>query len=166
MRVLFVVPYGFNDRLRYFPEFVIARHLVKLGWEVSACVRWEGELTRQDTTEGISVVRVRNRLEAVHRLLSLIPQSDVVHIFHLRNHLGPLAFCLSKLLKRPVIFSEAGLLHDPFLVQDRDDPLAFPLRRQFIRQSVRSWFFHMPLTGSDKIIPTATPIFDMSTGTP
>ena len=33
MRVLFVVPYGFNDRLRYFPEFVIARHLVKLGWE-------------------------------------------------------------------------------------------------------------------------------------
>jgi glycosyltransferase involved in cell wall biosynthesis len=152
MRVLFVVPYGFNDRLRYFPEFVIARHLVKLGWDVSACVRWEGELTRQDNTEGIFVVRVRNRLEAVRRLLSLILQSDVVHIFHLRNHLGPLAFCLSKLLKRPVIFSEAGLLHDPFLVQDRDDPLAFPLRRQFIRQSVGSWFFHLPLAGSDKVI--------------
>jgi glycosyltransferase involved in cell wall biosynthesis len=150
--ITFIVPYGFNDRLWNFPEFVLARALARCGWRVAAIVFWEGESRRREQINGVFIVRVQGKVSAMKYLLRLIVGSDLVHIFHLRNPLGLPAFILARLLGKPVIFSEAGLLHDPYLVQDRDNPLAYPLKLDGMRSSLKSRLFHLPILHADKIV--------------
>lgn len=153
MKVLFITPYGFNDRLRYFTEFVIARNLAKLGWKVGACVLSEGEeLSGRYIVDGVLVTRIRGRKDGIKHLFYLINQSQIIHIFHLRNVLGLIAFCYARLFRRPILFSEYGLLHDEFIVYDRDDPLSYPLKTHNLWSSPRSFFFHLPMNGADRIV--------------
>lgn len=151
MRILFITPFGFNDRRRYFPEFVLARTLARFGWTVSACVISEGESVSRDRIEDVFVVRLRGRREALQWLPKLIFESDVVHIFHLRNPLGPASFLLSRLFRRPVVFSEAGLLHDPFLACDGEAALP-SLGPGSLKRSLSSRFYHLPLTGANQVV--------------
>lgn len=153
MKILFITPFGFDDRRRYFPEFVLARSLAKIGWSVTACVIAEGADVCRDFTDDISVIRLKGRFEAAQWLPKLIYQNDVIHVFHLRNPLGPLSLLVSKFFRRPVIFSEAGLLHDPYLVPKNGSELSVPaFEPESINGSLRSRFYHLPLTCADKVV--------------
>lgn len=149
MRVLFVTPYGFNDRYRYFTEFVIARALTLRGWAVSACVRHAGEKSTVERSEGMEICRVQGKRRTLQALTKMISGAEVVHIFHLRNSLAIPALILSRIYRKAVIFSEYGLLHDPYLVGDRDDPLASPLS---FRQTLRSRAYRLPMTTADRVL--------------
>jgi glycosyltransferase involved in cell wall biosynthesis len=169
-KILFITPYGFNDRLRYFTEFVLARQLARQDWEVYACTFWKGEAQPRAVVDGIFVCRVRRRKTALPTLVWLMnKRPDVVHIFHLRNALGLMAFLLARCFSIPVIFSEYGLLHNPYLVEDRDNPLDYPLkianvvtsfRRVFhhcstfrnLPQRLASYLFHLPMVKANKVV--------------
>lgn len=149
MHVLFVTPYGFNDRYRYFTEFVIARVLAHRGWSISACVRHAGEKSAVEQSEGMEICRVRGKRRTLRSLSRMVSRAEVVHIFHLRNSLAVPALMLSRIYRKAVIFSEYGLLHDPFLVRDRDDPLASPL---CFRQTLWSRLYRLPMTAADRVL--------------
>lgn len=153
MRLLIVTTANFTDRTRYFPEVVLARSLVKAGWRVSACVLASDCATGMEVVDGVRVVRVRRRPVAAWHLARWIPRADLVHIFHVRNPLGPIAAVLSRFLRRPLIFSEAGLLHDPYLVRQGEyDPLASPVIADGLRNGWRSRLYHLPLTAADRVV--------------
>jgi glycosyltransferase involved in cell wall biosynthesis len=177
MRLLYVSPYGFDDRLRNFPEFVLARAFARRGWEVRAVTLDDtGRGPREETVEGIRVLRLPGpfgppgrgaaaRLRGLFGALRARP--DLVHLFHLRN---PLAFFTAELARVqgiPLVFSEPGLLHDPYLVADREDPLARPLSpsavclwpRDLLRRRagpplrrLQSFLYHRPLALADRLV--------------
>jgi glycosyltransferase involved in cell wall biosynthesis len=169
-RLLYVTPYGFDDRLRHFPEFVIARRLVKEGWDVSACTLTEAPGPRTERVDGITIHRLRAPLDRLPRLalLFLCHRPDLVHVFHLRNPLAVPATLLARALRLPLVVSEAGLLHDPFLVRDRDDPLAGDLSPERVvlgvrallapgntrrtAERLRSFLYHLPLAAADRVV--------------
>jgi glycosyltransferase involved in cell wall biosynthesis len=85
-------------------------------------------------------------------LARLVRRADVVHVFHLRNPLGPLAFALARLFRRPLVFSEAGLLHDEYISGNRDDPLAAPLRTGTGGKPLGARIRHRILHGADAVV--------------
>jgi len=53
----------------------------------------------------------------------------ITHVYQQRNNrIGILAAILAKSMSKPLLFTEYGLLHDHYLVDDRDDPLGKPLK--------------------------------------
>jgi glycosyltransferase involved in cell wall biosynthesis len=170
VRLLYVTPYGFDDRLRNFPEFVIGRRLAKEGWDVSACTLTEAPCARRERVDGITVHRLRGPIDRLPRLalLFLRHRPELVHVFHLRNPLAVPATLLARALRVPLVFSEPGLLHDPFLVRDRDDPLSGELSPQRVvlgvrgllasrgpqpvAERLRSFLYHLPLAAADRVI--------------
>src|SRR3989344_401642 len=158
--ILVVIPYGFNDRLINFPEFTLSRLLAKRGWHVLGLTRCEAEESAHGTIFGIDVYRYRNVPDGTLHLLwtLLTKRPDIVHVHMLRNNrVGVAAAMLAKLFRIPLAFSEAGLLHDHYLVDDRDDPLGKPVHyervaRHFDLKNIRSYFFHWPLTHADEAV--------------
>ncbi len=154
--ILMVVPYGFNDRLANFPEFILSRLLAREGWSVHALTQRERGEPKKHTVHGISVVRYEGAVRAIAWLLFflLFKRPSVVHVHMLRNNrAGILAAVLAKILRIPLAFSEAGLLHDHYLTDDRDDPLGNPIRTErVLHGTLRSRFFHLPLMLADAVV--------------
>lgn len=124
--ILIVLPYGFNERMMNFVEFVVARMLVKNGWHVIGLAREERDRPPQEIVYGIEVHRYRTTIGGVARTtqLFLTHRFDAVHVHTLRNNrVGIIASMLARITHTPLAFSEAGLLHDHYLVDDRDDPV-------------------------------------------
>ncbi|MBI2610900.1 glycosyltransferase family 4 protein [Candidatus Kaiserbacteria bacterium] len=153
--ILVVIPYGFNERMANFPEFTISRMLAAEGWRVIGLTQRERGEPSIHETHGIRVYRYRTFLEGALRALYLcVARPDVVHVHMLRNNrVGVVAAMLAKLLRIPLAFSEAGLLHDHYLTDDRDDPLKQTIHYERVArkpwQGFRSYFFHFPLTHAD-----------------
>lgn len=156
--VLVVIPYGFSERMANFPEFTISRLLTKEGWRAIGLTRRERGEPSVHETHGIRVYRYRTLLEGALRALYLcIVRPDVVHIHMLRNNrVGIIAAMLAKFLRIPLAFSEAGLLHDHYLTDDRDNPLKQTIHYERVArkpwQGLHSYFFHFPLTHADTAI--------------
>lgn len=156
--VLVVVPYGFNERMANFPEFTVSRLLAKSGWRVIGLTRREKGEPSVHETQGIRVYRYHSFPEGAWRALSLcVARPDVVHVHMLRNNrVGVVAAVLARLFRIPLAFSEAGLLHDHYLTDDRDDPLEKLIhyeraaRRPW--EGLRSYLFHWPLLHADTAI--------------
>lgn len=157
-KILLVLPYGFNDRMMNFVEFVSARLLAREGWSVSGLTRRERNEPHMHDVFGIAVRRYDTVLSGAILALRMLlfERPDIVHIHTLRNNrVGVVAALLAKLLRIPLAFSEAGLLHDHYLVDDRDDPLGKPIRYERVarrmRDGLRSYLFHYPLTHADAV---------------
>ena len=156
--ILVVIPYGFNERMANFPEFTISRMLAGEGWRVIGLTRREQGAPSIHETHGIRVYRYRTFLEGALRALYLcVERPDVVHVHMLRNNrVGVIAAVLAKFLRIPLAFSEAGLLHDHYLTDDRDDPLEQTIHYERVArkpwQGFRSYFFHFPMTHADAAI--------------
>jgi len=158
--ILVVIPYGFNDRMMSFPEFTISRLLARNGWRVIGLTRREKGEPQNHSLYGIRVFRYQGTVAGIFRALMIFVFSrpDAVHVHMLRNNrLGVICAMLAKLFGIPLAFSEAGLLHDHYLVEDRDDPLGKPLMykniiKTFGIRGLRSYFFHWPLTHADRIV--------------
>lgn len=171
--ILIIAPYGFNDRMTNFIEFVTGRLLVKEGWRVLALARSEQGEKNRSMVSGIEVHRYPTSRAGIRTAFSLIfsMRPDVVHVHNLRNNrAGIFAAMLAKSLGIPLAFTEYGLLHDHYLVTDREDPfngsrtydyvvstILQLLKRSWhnpgnIRTYVMSYFFHWPLTHADSVV--------------
>ena len=158
--ILVVIPFGFNDRLTMFPEFILSRLLARNGWRVIGITRREKNEPGASESSGVHIFRYRSLLSGAWRTISLILKEhpSIVHVHMLRNNrVGIVAAMLAKLLHIPLAFSEAGLLHDHYLVDDRDDPLGKPIvygnvPRRFSLSAWRSYFFHWPLMHADAAV--------------
>lgn len=170
MRILIATSYGFNPRMRNFIEFIIARLLAKNGWDVIAFAEPEGERDEFYTTDKISVLKVSNIFKKFLLLLKkfLFEKPDVVHIFNMRNnHTGIITSIFCKLFRIPCVFTEYGLLHDHYLVADRDNP--YPLKDKLIKDgpifsffkilrdlklknNFRNYAFHFALSRANELI--------------
>lgn len=171
--ILFVIPYGFNDRLMNFMDCVLGRTLARDAWYVCGVTRNEGKELSHQEVFGVDVHRYRSTFQGIFLtariLLALRP--DVVHIITLRNNrTGTLAAVLAKILRVPFVCTEAGLLHDHYLVDDREDPIGKLLRYDDVIPSIRSllarsmrnpvnflfysrsYLFHWPLTHADHCV--------------
>jgi glycosyltransferase involved in cell wall biosynthesis len=172
MKILIVTPYGFRPHSRSFTDYVLARALVKAGHQVSAVTYRQTDDSSSERLDGIQVYRIRGYrglYPALWRIL-LGQGWDVVHIFHQRNQMAPWATLLAKVSKTPVILSEWGLLHDPFLSENRDRPLvASPTYSRVVPNlpgaiksvldsthnlpsALKSWWFHIPLYKSGLVL--------------
>ncbi len=155
-----MIPYGFNDRLTMFPEFILSRMLAKNGWRVLGIARMEKGEMPNSTVSGVHVHKYRSFLSGVLRVVVLMitERPDAVHVHMLRNNrVGVVAAMLAKIFGIPVAFTEAGLLHDHYLVEDRDDPLGKPIAyervpKRFAFKAWRSYFFHWPLMHADAVV--------------
>src|SRR5258708_7869461 len=113
--ILVVIPYGFNDRLQMFPEFILSRLLAKNSWHVLGIARREPNEQGASISSGVHVFRYGGLLSGAWLTIGLILKElpSIVHVHMLRNNrVGIIAAMLAKLLRIPLAFSEAGLLHD------------------------------------------------------
>lgn len=167
-KILIVAPYGFNDRLANFLEAIMVRFLAKNNWQVFCLARREKN-EKNYFSGNIKIYRYHNLAQGIYFLLKIfiINRPAIVHVYGQRNnHLGPLAGLLAKLILKPLIFSEYGLLHDHYLVDDRDDPLGKPLKANGLiislkqiftntanlTANLKNYLFHYVLTHADKIV--------------
>ncbi|MBI5221641.1 MAG: glycosyltransferase family 4 protein [Candidatus Magasanikbacteria bacterium] len=162
--------YGFNSRMRNFEEFIVARILAKKNWQVYALAKNEVDKTEHVYEENIDIFKTVAILPGIFHIIKILlfVRPNVVHIFNARNnHLGIIAALLCKLAFKPFLFSEYGLLHDHYLVTDRDNP--FPLSEKLIKDgpifsfwktfrdphlsaNLKNYFFHFPLSHAKKIV--------------
>ncbi|MFA5317850.1 MAG: glycosyltransferase [Patescibacteria group bacterium] len=172
--ILIVAPYGFNDRMANFAEFIIARLLAENSWGVIGLVQHEGEAEEIESICGVKIYRYKNFRQGLNFLLKIFftEHPAITHVYQQRNNrIGILAAMLAKLTFKPLLFTEYGLLHDHYLVDDRDDPLGKPLKpnglvfnlkqiftKSFIKKTaslisnIKNYFFHWALTHANKII--------------
>jgi len=167
--ILFVVPYGFNDRMSSYVEFVAGRLLAKNGWSVIVLVRSEDEKNNRDQLYGITVYRYTTLWSALLQFLQILyrQRPQIFHFVTLRNNrVGIITSLLAKLTGKKIICTEYGLLHDHYLVDDRDDPLSVPLKKDglifsvkqifaaknSLKNNVKNYFFHWPLTHADTVL--------------
>lgn len=136
MRLLFVAPIGYKEVFRSYSEYLLARQLVKCGHEVIAYTSFREGDVQEERIDGIFVRRIPGfrdfynlPLSLKHgkhwwNLYKLINQDkpDIIHLFHLRGPYYQITN-IAKLLKIPVILTEAGILHDEYIVSDRERPL-------------------------------------------
>lgn len=171
--ILIVAPYGFNDRMANFMECIASRILARNGWHVTGIARRERGEPAHQTVHGVDVVRYCGTLAgaALVTRLFLTRRFDVVHVFTLRNNrAGVFAAMFAKFWRIPLVCSEAGLLHDHYLVDDRDNPLGKPLQYENVVSTLgslviktfrmprrfvfflRSYLFHFALTHADHTV--------------
>ncbi|MBI5456396.1 glycosyltransferase family 4 protein [Candidatus Kaiserbacteria bacterium] len=166
--VLVVLPYGFNERMVNFIEFVVSRMLAQNGWRVIGIARSEQGLPQNHTVRDIEVHRYKSTLSGLFLVLKIFlrDRPDIVHVHTLRNNrVGIFVSILSKLSATPLAFTESGLLHDHYLVADRDDPLQKPIAyNNFVRRFAdiftsgqvlfrfKSYLFHFALSHADAVI--------------
>ena len=171
--ILLVAPYGFNDRLTNFIEFVTGRLLAREGFRVIALTRREKGEPEEETVEGIRVMRYLFSREGAMHLLKLFwrERPDIVHVHNLRNNqIGSIAALLAQMCRRPLFFTEYGLPHDHYLADDRDNPFARPLAYDNVigsfgslvhhivrsparvREHIRNYLFHYPLFAARTVV--------------
>lgn len=170
MKILIVTSYGFNSRMRNFIEFIVGRFLVKNGWEVFAVARSEIPKTKSFVSDGIKIFTTLNPIAAFFHIIKILlfKKPDVIHIFNQRNNpWGIMTAIINKIFRIPLAFTEYGLLHDHYIVSDRDNP--FPLSQKFnkngailrlsgifrdknIKKNIKNYLFHLPLITADKIV--------------
>ncbi len=139
--ILLVAPYGFNDRLTNFIEFVTGRLLAREGWDVRALTRREGSEPQKEIVAGITVHRyILSRQGALQLILIFLKERpSIVHVHNLRNNqIGFLAALFARITRTPLFFTEYGLPHDHYLSGDRDDPFSAPLAYDNVIGSIRA----------------------------
>src|SRR3989344_3254194 len=170
MKVVFVTSYGFNAQMRNFLEYILARLLVKNGATVLAFAKPEiGEKAFYEL-DGVRIYKPRSFVRGVWYLAGhiIFSRPDLIHVFNARNNrFGAPAAILAKILNIPLMFTEKGLLHDHYLVTDRDDPFPYVEKVQWDRPimafkkvfrdknvigNLRNYIFHLPMSLADKVI--------------
>ena len=170
MRILITTSYGFNARMRNFIEFTIARLLAKEGWQVTAFAEPEENKDEIYATDNIRVFKIFGNFKKMFLLLKmfLLKKPEIVHIFNMRNnHTAVIVCVLCKIFRIPCVFTEYGLLHNHYLVSDRDNP--YPLKDKLIKNgpvfsflkifrnfnlknNVRNYAFHFALNHANELV--------------
>ncbi|OGY90193.1 MAG: hypothetical protein A3B30_04395 [Candidatus Komeilibacteria bacterium RIFCSPLOWO2_01_FULL_52_15] len=171
-KIAIVTPYGAEPRFDNYAEFVLAQGLIKNGYEVhfhTYAIK-DNPLHINGVYKGVSVIRCRQRFGFSPSLLfSIIGfKPDIVLFFHPRNFLNLSAYIAGRFVGAKIIGEIVGILHDPFIVSDRDNPLEHMIpnvqlflrwsdvfRVPFSRRPFWNWknfIFHAPTAHADAII--------------
>lgn len=154
---------GIIRGIESWPEYGLAKVLAKKGHNVtvfsssSALKKHDG--SKNETIEGINVRRFNPVLPT--SLFSMLKKDfDILHMHHL-GYLAPISSyaALAKKMKSvPSVFTMHGIYHNPYIVENTDDPLSgrinnkvqlsFPFLKPW---KLTNWFVHLPLQ-ADKII--------------
>ncbi len=153
---------GIIRGIESWPEYGLAKALVKKGHNVtvfsssSALKKHQG--LKNEIIGGISVKRFNPVLPS--SLSGFLRETfDILHMHHL-GYLAPISSyaALGKKMKSvPSVFTMHGVYHDPYIVENTDDPLSgrisnkvqlsFPFLKPW---KLTDWFIHLPLQ-ADKI---------------
>jgi glycosyltransferase involved in cell wall biosynthesis len=175
LRITLITTFGLSAKYPSFPEYQQAIGLVRGGHQVRGITYAEaaGEwgTARRETIEGVDVTRVTHRgwwSPALVRTLAH-ERPDIVHLHHWSNQFAYAARQACRLLGIPFVVTPHGLLHDRFLVDDRDRPYETELDWQRLisrlgdlpgrvarsgapRRAVRNYLTHQPLMSADLVV--------------
>ncbi len=170
-RVAIVTPFGAEERLDRFPEFVLVKGLKERGFDARLFtyhLRSHPGYRQDGVYQGVPTIRCSQLWgfspKLMWRLFRFHP--ELIVLGHVRSYLNIGAYWVARFIGARVLFQPTGFLHDPFLVQDRDNPLetlyAHPilLTRFFdvIRHGIgtgrffsawQNYAFHAPLFRAD-----------------
>lgn len=127
--IAIVTPFGAEERLDVFAEFIAAKGLSERGHKVRMYtyrIRSNPDyVVVKKNYKGVSVTRCTQRLGISPRLFwdLLVSRPNVVILCHIRSWLSLPAYIAARLIGAKVLFQVVGLLHDPHVVEDRDNPL-------------------------------------------
>jgi glycogen(starch) synthase len=168
MKIGLVTAGGITQVFRNWPERRLGAALVRRGHAVRALTLYDPSIPhldeRNEEIEGIGVARVRPRWAEMWRGLRSLGDLDLLHLHHLRNDLALPTALYARLRRIPLAFTLHGILHDPFVVRDRDYPLAQPLTPERVvrrardipragaRAGWRSYRMHRALYLADRVI--------------
>ncbi|MFA5935785.1 MAG: glycosyltransferase family 4 protein [Patescibacteria group bacterium] len=174
-KIAVVTPFGAEERLDVFAEFIAAKGLAQKGNDVRLFtyrIRTNPEYVEtKKIYKGIPVTRCSQRYGFSPRIVweILTWRPEVVILCHIRSWLSLPAYLAARLVGAKILFQVIGLLHDPHVVEDRDNPLetirpeitlihtlggfiqnAWKTRR--VLDAWENYAFHMPLYRSDERI--------------
>lgn len=162
MKILMTSSGGILRGIENWPEYGLARELVRLGHDVtvlsSSSVLRKHAAMKEETIEGIRVKRFNPVLPSSFFYM-LGTSFDVVHMHHL-GYLAPIssyAAFRKKVKDVPAVFTIHGIYHDPYIVGNIEDPLSGEIKESvqtgfpYIKLwKIFNWFVHLPLN-ADKI---------------
>lgn len=163
MKLAIVTPYGAEPRLDNFAEFILAKKLIESGhtvrfytYRLSHSALYSNDLVYQ----GVRVFRCRQRFGLAPRLFFSIVsfRPDAVLYFHPKSLLSFSAYLAARISGAKAISEIVGILHDPFLVSDTDDPVATIKANPRLATSWRSildwqnFVTHLPIAKADIIV--------------
>ena len=168
MNIGLVTAGGITRTFRNWPERRLGAALVERGHDVRALTLFDPAVPhlaeRHVEIEGIRVERIRPTVAELWRGLRSLGRLDVIHLHHLRNDPALPTALYARLRRIPLAFTLHGILHDPFVVADRDRPLDRPLTpervvrrardipRAGMRTGWRSYRMHRALYLADRVI--------------
>jgi glycogen synthase len=177
MRIALVTTGGVTTFFKDWPEYLLGRALVERGHEVICYTYREPGSpflsNREENIDGIHVHRAEFNKAWLSGELAwdIIREGrpDVVHVHHLRNSISYEAISIFQRRHVPVVLSPLGVLHDHYVVRDRDFPLrdepdfsnlvytvpqliGLLWRSRKPWRSLQNYFIHSALRRSDKII--------------
>jgi len=165
MKILMTTCGGVIRGLEAWPEYVVARELVRLGHDIEVLSSTSSmkihKAQKSEVIEGIKAKRF-NPIFPGSLIYMLFKDYDVIHSHHF-GYLAPIssyAAIRKKLRKIKIVNTIHGLYHDPYIVSDVQDPFSAALRRTNTQQrfpyskplKIPNWFVHLPLFTSDVVV--------------
>ncbi len=171
--IAIVTPYGAEPRYDNYPEFILAEGLVERGWGVKMytyALRGIPTYRTDLVYKGITVARCRQRFGISPKLFLylLYSRPDVVLCYHPKNFLSYTALLAARVIGARFIVEVTGILHDPYIVDDVDDPEATLKKNPHlitgiagfvkdvfkggVRRSWNNYVLHSPTGNADRII--------------
>ncbi len=126
-KIAVVTPYGAEARFDNYAEFILAYTLRERDWDarmytyaIHGNTAHRGDLTYM----GVPVRRCRQRYGFSPRLFFsiLFFRPNTVMCFHPKNFLNFTAYLAARLVGARFIVEIVGILHDPYIVNDTDNP--------------------------------------------
>lgn len=122
-----VTPYGAEARFDNYAEFILAYTLRESGWDArmyTYAVHKDSAHRGDLTYMGVPVHRCRQRYGISPRLFLsiLFFRPDTVICFHPKNFLNFTAYLAARLVGARLVVEIVGILHDPYVVNDTDNP--------------------------------------------
>lgn len=173
MKIAVVTPFGAEERLDVFAEFVAAQGLAARGYDVRMFTyRIRSNPEYVDTVrKGVRAFRCPQKYGFAPRLIwqILAWRPKVVMLCHIRSWLNLAAYLAARAVGAKVVFQVIGFLHDPYIVGDRDNPLetVFPepktittfrsflscaFRTRAVADCWENFAFHFPLVRADVLV--------------
>jgi len=171
IKIAIVTPFGAEERLDQFAEFLLAQGLVKRGYKVKFYtykIRSSPGYVEDGAYKGVDTMRCSQKLGLSPKLFWNIIKwkPDIVILNHIRSFINFSGYIAAKIIKAKTVFQVVGFLHDPDVVSDRDNPLdnIKPqvdlihsvvglinkiLKTKSFTQSWVNYVFHFPLYKSD-----------------
>jgi len=165
MKILMTTCGGFVRGIKGWPEYGLAKELIKMGHEVvgltSANLMKKMKAKRKEIIDGITVKRFNPILPGSFFWMAK-QKFDIVHA-HFPGYMAPIssyAALLKKIGKNvPLVHTIHGIYHDPFLVNDIENPFETSIKYENMQRTfplnplkLPNWFAHLTIFEADRIL--------------